>query len=179
MNSFYGSGNGTEALVSSEISKVVPYAVKLCENFNSLRFKNRGVKFQKLYEMNHIKAPNIIFELCFCDSETDIEIYNQYSWEQLSYRFCNAIDSNIPNSINYDNKKSGYVVTNYLLNGEKGDGSFEGVDLNYVLSYFKDVKGSSKGVWVETQYLPMNKCNELKNTLGSWFYKIENNILCS
>lgn len=108
MNAFDGNGNGTEALVSSENSKALPYAKKLCENFSQLGFKNRGVKYQKLYEMNHIDAPNIIFELCFCDNKRDIEIYNQYSWEQLAYKFCNSIDSNIP--IELIEEAKGYVI---------------------------------------------------------------------
>ncbi|WP_278281360.1 hypothetical protein [Clostridium sp. BL-8] len=33
--------------------------------------------------------------------------------------------------------------------------------------------GNNKGVWIETQYLPLSKCNELKNTLESWFYEIK------
>lgn len=71
----------------------------------------------------------------------------------------------------------GYVVTDYLPNGYKGNRSFEGVDLNYVLSYFDGVRcyvrGNAKGVWIETQMLPMSKCLELKDKLGSWFYSIE------
>ena len=75
-----------------------------------------------------------------------------------------------------EEKATGYIVTNYLPNGYRGDGSFVGVDLEYVLSYFKDircyVKGDSKGIWIETQVLPIEKCKELQKTLGSWFYAI-------
>ena len=75
-----------------------------------------------------------------------------------------------------EGKETGYVVTDYLPNGYRGDGSFVGVDLEYVLSYFKDircyVKGDSKGIWIETQVLPIEKCKELQKTLGSWFYAI-------
>lgn len=74
-------------------------------------------------------------------------------------------------------KDKGYVITNYLSNGYRGDNSFEGIDLEYVLSYFKNircyVRRDSKGIWIETQVLSIEKCNELKNTLGSWFYKIK------
>ncbi|OOM69660.1 N-acetylmuramoyl-L-alanine amidase [Clostridium sp. BL-8] len=178
MNCFDTNAHGCEVLVSSASSGAYPVAQRLVQNFSELGFFNRGVKFIKDYEMNHISAPNIISEICFCDSQVDIDIYNEYSWEQLAYVFCNAIDSNIPKEIKYNDKKdTGYVVTNYLPNGNKGDGSFEGVDLDYVLSYLKDVKcyarGNEKGVWIETQVLPIDKCNELKNTLGSWFYAIE------
>lgn len=74
-------------------------------------------------------------------------------------------------------KTTGYVVTNYLPNGYKGDGSFNGVDADYVLQYFNGIRcyfrGNEKGVWIETQELPLNKCEELKDILGSWFYEIK------
>lgn len=178
MNASNGQGHGTEALVSSTSSKAYKYAFNLCNNFSALGFTNRGVKTSTgLYEMNHVASPNIIFEICFCDNEADTANYNQYSWDQLAHLFCNAIDNNIPKETNYIIKEIGYVVTNYLPNGNKGDGTFEGIDLDYVLSYFKEVKcyirGNFKGVWIETQTLPIAKCNELKDTLGSWFYRIE------
>lgn len=68
----------------------------------------------------------------------------------------------------------GYIVTNYLPCAYSG---YDGIDINYVLSYFTGIKcyvrGNQKGVWIETQTLPIEKCNELKATLGSWFYSIE------
>ncbi|NFL86218.1 N-acetylmuramoyl-L-alanine amidase [Clostridium botulinum] len=175
MNCFNGQANGTETLVSSKSSRAYPYAEKLVNNFAELGFLNRGVKCERLFEMNHCKAPNIISEICFCDSKKDIDIYNKYSWEQLAYVFCNAVDGNIPKNVEF--KSKGYVVTNYLPNGVIGDNSFIGVDLEYVLSYFKDVKcyvrGNDKGIWIETQVLPINKCLELKEILGNWFYEIK------
>lgn len=79
---------------------------------------------------------------------------------------------NVKSATNTESK--GYVVTNYLPKAYEG---YNGVDINYILSFFKGVKtyvrGNSKGVWIETQYLPIGKCNELKETLGSWFYSIE------
>ncbi|OOM71079.1 autolysin [Clostridium puniceum] len=97
MNASDGQGYGTEAWVSSINSKSYNRANNLCVNFGSLGFTNRGVKTSStLYEMKYVAAPNIIFEICFCDSQIDIDIYNKYSWEKLSYMFANAIDSNIP-----------------------------------------------------------------------------------
>lgn len=175
MNCFNGQANGTEVLCSSELSKAYPIAQRLVNNFSELGFINRGVKFEKLYEMNHISAPNIISEICFCDSQKDIDIYNKCSWEKLAYVFCNAIDSNIPKEPPTDTNTKVYVVTDYLPHASD---SYEGVDINYILSYFKGVKcyvrGNDKGVWIETECLTMDKCNELKSTLGSWFYEIKN-----
>jgi GH25 family lysozyme M1 (1,4-beta-N-acetylmuramidase) len=93
----------------------------------------------------------------------------------------NGIDGNVDlNQFNDDillEKLTGYVVTNYLPNGSRGDGSFIGVDIQYVKEYFKDidifVRGNDKGVWVETKILPMDKCRELQETIGSWFYCIK------
>lgn len=74
-------------------------------------------------------------------------------------------------------KSTGYVITNYLPNGYQGNNAFNGVDADYILQYFKDIRcyfrGNAKGVWIETQTLPIEKCEELKNTLGSWFYEIK------
>ncbi len=172
MNAFDGSGNGVEALVSSANSGAVSYATNLCNNFSQLGFKNRGLKYIKDYEMNHVQAPNIIFEMCFCDSRTDMAIYYNCSWVSLAYRFCNAIDSNIPITSPTDVK--GYIITNYL---PPDSAIYDGVNINRVLEYFKGVtcyvRGNSKGIWIETQYLTLSKCNELKDMLGSWLYEIK------
>ena len=172
LNAFDGSGNGVEALVSSANSGAVSYATNLCNNFSQLGFKNRGVKYESLYEMNHVQAPNIIFEMCFCDSAVDMAIYYNNSWSSLAYRFCNAIDSNIP--ITPPTESKGYVITNYL---PVDSATYDGVNINRFLEYFKGVtcyvRGNARGVWIETQYLTMNKCNELKSFLGSWFYEIK------
>lgn len=175
MNASDGQGHGTEVLVSSAASKAYPYAQRLANNFAELGFINRGVKFGSFYEMNHIAAGNLISEICFCDSETDIAIYNKYSWEKLAYVFCNAIDSNIPKETPTDAAaiQKGYIVTTYLPHAA----NYDGVDINSILNYFSGVKcyvrGNGKGVWIETQVLPIDKCNELKNTLGEWFYSIK------
>ncbi|AGF55653.1 glycoside hydrolase, family 25 [Clostridium saccharoperbutylacetonicum N1-4(HMT)] len=92
----------------------------------------------------------------------------------------NAIDSNIPKDVDLSatgSGQAGYVITTYLPNGYQGNNEFDRVDSDYVLQYFKDIRcyfrGNEKGIWIETQTLPMDKCLELKSTLGSWFYKIE------
>lgn len=184
MNCFNGQGHGTEVLVSSQASGAYPVAQKLVSNFAELGFTNRGVKFVRDYEMNHVSAPNIISEICFCDSQTDIDIYNQYSWEKLAHVFCNAIDSNIPKdvevtggnvkNVSTESANKGYVVTTYLPHSSD---TYDGVDINYVLDYFNGIKcyarGNAKGVWFESEYLDMETCNSLKATLGSWFYSIE------
>lgn len=176
MNAFNGSAYGTECVISSTSSGSYKYATKICSNFEKLGFRNRGVKCEKLYEMNHITAPNIIFEICFCDSQSDIDIYNKYSWEQLSHALCNSIDNNIPFSPSASESKM-YIVTDYLKGGYKGDGSFEDVDIDHYHSIIgNDVKiyakGDARGVWLTTERLSKSKCEEVKQRLGSLFYSM-------
>lgn len=172
MNASDGQGHGVEAWISSQTSGSYKYALNMVNNLSALGFTNRGVQYRSFYEMNHIKAPNVIFELCFCDSPTDISIYNKYTWEQLAYRLANAIDPNIPIEPPTDQK--GYVVTNYL---KPDSATYDGININRALEPFKGVtcyvRGNSKGVWIETQYLPLDQCNQLRNALGSVFYEIK------
>ena len=175
MNAYDGNANGTECIVYSENSKSYPYAKRICENFASLGFKNRGVKINQLYEMKNIKAPNIIFEICFYDSKTDIYIYNKYSWEQLSHKLCNAIDSNIQDK---PEEKKAYIVTKYLPHAYEG---YDGVDIRAILDKYFDgvkcyVRGDENGIWIETEYLTVEKISILKNKLGVWFYSIGNEL---
>lgn len=97
MNAFDGTAHGTEMWVKNQSSSAYSIAQKLVDNFVELGFVNRGVKFSsEFYEMNHSNAPNIISEICFCDSQTDVDIIYKYSWQELAYIFANAIDSSIP-----------------------------------------------------------------------------------
>lgn len=82
--------------------------------------------------------------------------------------FIKSIESNIKKD------EVGYIVTKYLPRAYEG---YNGVDLRKVLEYFNGVKyyvrGDSKGVWIETQFLPVSKCLEIKSMLGELFYSIE------
>lgn len=171
MNSYDGNAYGTECYIASTSSGSYKYAKKICENFESLGFKNRGVKVNSYYEMKNIKAPNIIFEICFCDSKRDIDIYNKYSWEQLSHMFCNAIDSSIPSKLE---EKKAYIVTKYLPHAYEG---YDGVDIREILDkYFQGVKcyvrGDGNGVWIETEYLLLEECKKVEIGLGTYYHKM-------
>ena len=100
MNSFNGKAYGTEAYVYSENSRAKGIAERLVNNFATLGFYNRGVKYNaKYYEMKNIDAPNIIFETLFCDSGKDVAIWSATPYEKMAYLISNAIDSSIPKNI--------------------------------------------------------------------------------
>lgn len=110
-------------------------------------------------------------------------IWNSRAGHQYSEKgSVNGIEGNVDlNEFNDDilveEKTTGYVRTDYLPNGRRGDNSFTGVDVQYVKEYFKDIdiffRFNEKGIWAETQILPIEKCRELQETLGSWFYDIK------
>lgn len=95
MNSYDGKAHGVECLVTKG-SRVWNIAEKICENYASLGFYNRGVKVGRQWEMEYVNAPNIIFETCFCDSEKDISIWSPTPYDKLARLLCNAIDPSIP-----------------------------------------------------------------------------------
>lgn len=164
-----GGGVGTEVYTYS--AKEVPKARSVLNNIVSLGFTNRGIKDgANLYVVKNASATAMLIEVCFTDTQSDVDKYNSIGAEAIA----NAIVSGLTGQTVSTESGKGYVVTNYLPNAYEG---YDGIDINYVLSYFGDVKcyvrGNDKGIWIETSYLTIDKCNELKSTLGSWFYEIK------
>ena len=167
-----GGGKGTEVFTYK--TKEVTQARAVLNNLVGLGFTNRGIKDGSgLAMVKRPKATAMLIEVCFVDTKSDVDLYNSIGAEKIANAIVNGLTGQ---SIAIDEKEEGYIVTTYLPNGYRGDGSFVGVDLEYVLSYFKDircyVKGDSKGIWIETQYLTLEDCNKFKESLGSWFYAI-------
>lgn len=183
LNSYNGSAHGTEMLVHSRGCRADATAQRLTNNMSSLLgTRNRGVKYNStLFEMRNVNAPNIISELFFCDNASDCEKYNSHTWAELAHAFCNALDGNIPyyppsaEPAPPADRKA-YIITNYLPNGYWGDGTFEGVDIEYINSYMRGnrwyMKGNSLGVWAETCTLYNDEIDAMKDSLGSWVYQI-------
>lgn len=173
MNSFNGKANGTECLVYNEYSRAKEVAKRITFNLSKLGFFNRGVKYNSnLYEMKNIEAPNIIVEVCFCDSKVDIDIYNRYSWEELGYAICNGIDSNIPLSPPEEDNLY-YIETKVLDYGTLG------IYLSHVVPYFLGVViyalSYSNNIWIETEYLTEEEEKNLREILvkEKLYYKTE------
>lgn len=161
-----GGGKGTE--VYTYKAKSVLQAKTVLNNLVSLGFVNRGIKDGSALAM--VKRPQataMLIEVCFVDTQSDVDLYNSIGIEKIA----NAIVSGLTGqTVSTDNKKY-YVVTNYLPKDKDGY-----LDISYALSFFNDtkcyLKNDSKGIWIETQYLSIERCNKLKETLGSWFYAI-------
>lgn len=53
-------------------------AIDVCNNIASYGFKNRGVKDGAgLYVISKTKAKSMLIEVCFCDNEEDVALYNR------------------------------------------------------------------------------------------------------
>ncbi|OPJ63666.1 N-acetylmuramoyl-L-alanine amidase LytC precursor [Clostridium chromiireducens] len=157
------ANSSAKAIASNIVNKVA----------DSCNYYNRGWKEASFYVLRSTNAPALLLEMGFVTNQGDCDKFNA---EKISNAIVEAITGETISSLETI-QEYGYVVTQYLPNGYHGNNSFNGVDADYVLGYFNDVKcyfrGNEKGVWIETQTLPIEKCNKLKNILGSWFYSIE------
>lgn len=164
---YYNGALGTETLIYPG-SSAKSIATKIVNNLANLGFVNRGViERSDLGELRSSKSPWIIVEVCFVEATEDVRVYNNAGYQKLA----EAIASGIVSTEN----KNGYVVTNYLPYAYNG---YTGVNVEEIThKYFNGintyVRFNSKGIWIETQYLSMDKCEELKNSLGNLFYSIE------
>ena len=166
-----GGGVGTEVFTYN--AKEVPQARAVLNNIVALGFRNRGIKDGSGLAM--VKRPSataMLIEVCFVDTQSDVDLYNSVGAEKIANAIVQGLTGQTVTSSS--SEKKCYVVTDYLPNAYDG---YDGVDINYVLSYFKGVKcyvrGNDKGIWIETEFITKEKANELKNTLGSWFYEIK------
>lgn len=80
-----GGGEGVECYTwRGEKTK---QAIAVCNNIAALGFKNRGVKDgSSLYVIKHTKAPALLVECCFVDSESDRNKYNALKIAEAIYK---------------------------------------------------------------------------------------------
>jgi N-acetylmuramoyl-L-alanine amidase len=141
-----GGGTGCEVYTTSG-SKASSYAEKVSQCISKeLGIVNRGYKTSSnLYVLKNTSMPAMLIECCFVDNQTD---YNCYNAEKIANAIVQGLTGQTVTSSESSSKC--YVVTNYLPYAYNG---YDGVDIEYILSYFKGVKcyvrGNDKGVWIE------------------------------
>ena len=165
----FNAGGGTGSEIFTYNGADVAGASKILKGLEDLGLRNRGIKNgNKLAMISRPKAKAVLIETCFIDTQADVNLY-QSKKDQIARIIAEGLTGQ---TISTGSKK--YVVTDYLPSAYAG---YDGVDVKYILEYFDGVRvyarGNNKGVWFETEYLSENKCNELKNKLGSWFYEIK------
>lgn len=92
-----GGGRGVE--VYTYDGQQFPDAVAVCENIAKLGFKNRGVKAGTgLYVIRKTKAKSMLIEVCFVDTKSDVDLYNEVGHDAIAQAIVNGILVNAPKS---------------------------------------------------------------------------------
>lgn len=87
------AGHGTE--VYTYAGKEYPEALRISENLESLGFRNRGVKNGAgLYVIKNTRARAMLIEVCFCDNQHDVELYQAAGVQKIAEAICSALCGN-------------------------------------------------------------------------------------
>lgn len=134
-----------------------------------------GINFSIQGELNLSEKVTVIEK---SDDWRKVRYYNA-SKETTTTGWVNAnylkIDKDVQTIVIKEKPKKYWVVTDYIPQGKYG------IEVKEVISkYFYDVPGgiyvrtnATQGLWIETCYLPLAKCEELKARLGNLFWEIK------
>lgn len=87
-----GTHKGHGAEVYTYEGRQYQDALDVCANLSELGFTNRGVKAGSgLYVIRKTKAKSMLIEVCFCDNEQDILIYNSLGIDKIAQSIFNAL----------------------------------------------------------------------------------------
>lgn len=94
MNASNGAGHGTECWLYDDSNGVMNgIAAKICSNFASKGFQNRGVKYNTGYhDLNASAMPAMIVEVLFCDNRHDADLYNALGVNGIAAMIVDAIN---------------------------------------------------------------------------------------
>lgn len=85
-----GGGRGTEVWTYG--GKQHTEAVNVCNALNKLGFVNRGIKDgSNLYVVRRSDAKAMLIEVCFVDTQSDVNLYKQLGAERIAQAICTAI----------------------------------------------------------------------------------------
>lgn len=112
-NKYNGSANGCEVWV---YDKTFPQADMVLNNLVNLGFKNRGIKSSikednPLHELKHTKMQAMIIEVCFCDSQKDVDLINKIGYESIAKAIVEGVTGKTYNLTTNDKKGVYQVVT--------------------------------------------------------------------
>lgn len=161
-----GGGFGVETYIIATGGKAQQYATKIQNKLVEIGYEDRGIKLANFYVIKNTTAPAVLVECGFVDSQSDCDRYNPYN-------IAKAIAEGATGQQVIVKEKKYYVVTDYIPTEDYA------LEANQFINYyFHDIdriyiRHNSVGVWMETQYLSKEKCEELKSRLGIYFYSIK------
>ena len=77
-----GGGVGTE--IFTYRGREVDWARRILNNVVALGFRNRGLKGNSLYVTNHTSMTSALLEVCFVDTQSDVNLYKSISSEKIA-----------------------------------------------------------------------------------------------
>ena len=77
-----GGGKGTE--IYTYQGKEVVQARNVLNNLCGLGFTNRGIKGSNLFVINHTTATAMLIEICFIDTQSDVDLYKSVGNEKIA-----------------------------------------------------------------------------------------------
>ncbi len=84
-----GGGKGTEVYTYG--GQRHTEAVAVCDKLHALGFINRGVKGSNLYVINHTNAKAMLIEVCFVDTQSDVDLYHKLGKDRIAAAIYEAI----------------------------------------------------------------------------------------
>ena len=77
-----GGGVGTE--IFTYRGREVDWARRILNNIVALGFRNRGIKGNSLYVTNHTSMTSALLEVCFVDTQSDVNLYKSIGSEKIA-----------------------------------------------------------------------------------------------
>lgn len=84
-----GGGKGTEVYTYG--GQRHAEAVAVCDKLHALGFINRGVKGSNLYVINHTNTKAMLIEVCFVDTQSDVDLYRKLGKDKIAAAIYEAI----------------------------------------------------------------------------------------
>lgn len=85
-----GGGKGAEVYTYKKAK--LTQATKVLNNLEKLGFKNRGIKDGTyIFVVRNTTMPAILIEVCFVDTQTDVELYKKLGYQKIAEAIVNAI----------------------------------------------------------------------------------------
>ena len=73
-------------------------AVAVCDKLHALGFVNRGVKNASLYVINHTNAKAMLIEVCFVDTQSDVDLYRKLGKDKIAAAIYEAVTGQTTNN---------------------------------------------------------------------------------
>lgn len=109
-----GGGVGTEIFTYK--GREVDWSRRILNNVVALGFRNRGVKGSSLYVTNHTSMTSALLEVCFVDTQSDVNLYKSIGSENIANAIVKGLVGTTTNVTTNSNTGSSNNTTNSNYN---------------------------------------------------------------